>query len=75
MAGEHDDILLAVGKLSGAAESVQKSLDRFSSVLDKHDSRLSEVEKKQSKYAGYAAGIGAAGGAILTALAKKAGLN
>ena len=72
---DKDEILLAVGELKGATTSVQKSLDRFSLVLDKHDSRISDVEKKQARNLGFAAGIGTIGGAILSTVAKKLGIN
>jgi len=69
------DILLAVGELKGSHEAIADSLNRFAKVIDKVDTRLSDVEKKQAKFAGYAAGAGAAGGALIVTMAKKIGLT
>lgn len=75
MVRDNNDVLLAVGELKGAAEAVQKSLDRFSGVLDKHDTRISKVEERQSRFAGVATALGAVGGYLLSVIAKKIGVS
>lgn len=70
---EHAELVRALGRIEGRLEGIESEQRRISTSIARTDAhiqtRINQLERNESKRTGWAAGAGAAAGAIIAAVA------